>query len=121
MARCDPDWLRGATQDHDPGGEMKSAVIKRSVVISGHKTSVSIEDIFWMSLKENATDERMNLSNLVGSIDAQRAEGSNLSSAIRVFILTPFKGRAQALTARAVHASGLVAMQRPHIAAMRTD
>ena len=99
---------------------MKSAVIKRSIVISGHKTSVSVEDIFWNSLKEVATDERMNLSQLVGSIDAQRAEGSNLSSAIRVFILRHFKEQAQALVARTTRAPAPT-VQPPRIAAMRTD
>src|SRR5205085_7114801 len=48
---------------------MQSAVVKRSIVISGHKTSVSLEDAFWRGLKEIATSRRLTLSDLVGSID----------------------------------------------------
>jgi predicted DNA-binding ribbon-helix-helix protein len=65
---------------------MKSLVLKHSVVIAGHKTSVSLEDAFWKALKEIATLRDMALSDLVGSIDVGR-EHANLSSAIRLFIL----------------------------------
>jgi len=69
---------------------MKSPVIKRSIVIAGHKTSVSLEDAFWQGLKEIAVGRRLTLSDLVGSIDAERAHG-NLSSAIRLFVLTHYQ------------------------------
>ena len=59
---------------------MKSPVVKRSIVLSGHKTSVSLEDAFWRGLKDIATTRRMTLSDLVGSIDSEREHG-NLSSA----------------------------------------
>lgn len=95
----------------------RSAVIKRSIVLHGRKTSVSIEEIFWNGLKEIARDERVTLSKLVGLIDGRRAEGSNLSSAIRVFILIRFKDWAQSL-ARSDLASR-PAVQPPSIAAMR--
>src|SRR5262245_20327368 len=65
---------------------MKSLVVKRSIVIAGHKTSVSLEDAFWTALKEIAEQRHVTLSELVGSIDAARRHG-NLSSAIRLFVL----------------------------------
>ena len=52
---------------------MKSLVIKRSVVVAGHKTSVSLEDAFWKGLKEIAHVRDLTLSELVGAIDAERA------------------------------------------------
>src|SRR4029450_4495659 len=61
---------------------MKSSVVKRSIVVAGHKTSVSLEDAFWKGLKEIAGGRHMTLSDLVGAIDAQRRHG-NLSSAVR--------------------------------------
>ncbi|TMJ25036.1 MAG: ribbon-helix-helix domain-containing protein [Alphaproteobacteria bacterium] len=65
---------------------MKSVVIKRSVVVSGHKASISLEDPFWMSLKEIAGCRHLTLSALLAAIDSERHEG-NLSSAIRLFVL----------------------------------
>jgi predicted DNA-binding ribbon-helix-helix protein len=65
---------------------MKSPVIKRSIVIAGHKTSVSLEDAFWKGLKDIAVGRRTTLSDLVASIDSGRRHG-NLSSAIRLFVL----------------------------------
>jgi predicted DNA-binding ribbon-helix-helix protein len=69
---------------------MKSLVIKRSVSIDGHKTSVSLEDAFWSSLKEIATDESVPLSKMVAEIDKTRHHG-NLSSAVRLFVLDRFR------------------------------
>ena len=68
------------------GGFMKSLVIKRSVVVAGHKTSVSLEDAFWKGLKEIAGERDTTLSELVGGIDSERENG-NLSSALRLFVL----------------------------------
>jgi len=65
---------------------MKSTVVKRSIVVAGHKTSVSLEDAFWNGLKEIARERHMTLSELVAEIDAQRQLG-NLSSALRLFVL----------------------------------
>ncbi len=65
---------------------MKSKVVKRSIVIAGHKTSVSLEDAFWDALKELACKRDLTLSDVVAEIDATRAQG-NLSSAIRLFVL----------------------------------
>jgi predicted DNA-binding ribbon-helix-helix protein len=64
----------------------KSAISKRSIVIAGHRTSVSLEDAFWNSLKEIAAERGMTLTELVAAIDAGREHG-NLSSAIRLFVL----------------------------------
>jgi predicted DNA-binding ribbon-helix-helix protein len=71
---------------------MKSPVVKRSIVIAGHKTSVSLEDAFWSALKEIAVGRHITLSDLVGAIDAQRQHG-NLSSAIRLFVLDHYQAR----------------------------
>ena len=69
---------------------MKSTIVKRSIVIAGHKTSVSLEDAFWKELKAIAGERDMNLSELVASIDSDRKH-SNLSSAIRLFVLNHYQ------------------------------
>jgi predicted DNA-binding ribbon-helix-helix protein len=71
---------------------MKSPVVKRSIVIAGHKTSVSLEDAFWKGLKEIASERDMTLSDLVAAIDSERQHG-NLSSAIRLFVLDFYRNR----------------------------
>ncbi len=71
---------------------MKSPVVKRSIVIAGHKTSVSLEDAFWKALKEIALGRRATLSDLVAAIDSERRHG-NLSSAIRLFVLDHYRTR----------------------------
>jgi predicted DNA-binding ribbon-helix-helix protein len=72
---------------------MKSPVVKRSIVVAGHKTSVSLEEPFWNGMKEICGERSMTLSELVGEIDSQRKDG-NLSSAVRLFVLDHFKARA---------------------------
>ena len=72
---------------------MESPVVKRSIVIAGHKTSVSLEDAFWQGLKEIATERALTLSDLVATIDTDRHHG-NLSSAIRLFVLDHYRSRA---------------------------
>jgi predicted DNA-binding ribbon-helix-helix protein len=71
---------------------MKSPVVKRSIVIAGHKTSVSLEDAFWKALKEIAGGRHMTLSELVAAIDSERQHG-NLSSAIRLFVLDFYRSQ----------------------------
>ena len=71
---------------------MKTSIIKRSIVIAGHKTSVSLEDPFWDGLKEIGRSQDMTLSEVVSDIDALRLSG-NLSSAIRLFVLGHFQGQ----------------------------
>jgi predicted DNA-binding ribbon-helix-helix protein len=65
---------------------MKSLIIRRSIVIDGHKTSVSPEDAFWSGLKEIAQGQHKTVANVVGEIDTRRRQG-NLSSTIRLFVL----------------------------------
>lgn len=72
---------------------MSSPVVKRSIVIGGHKTSVSLEDAFWQGLKEIAVSRQMTLSDMVASIDNDRHQG-NLSSAIRLFVLDYYRAQA---------------------------
>lgn len=74
-----------ASRDHDHSGAMK----KRSVVIAGHRTSVSLENIFWDALKSIASQRSLTVNQLVTEIDRQRH--GNLSSAIRVFVLLFFQ------------------------------
>jgi predicted DNA-binding ribbon-helix-helix protein len=71
---------------------MNSPVVKRSIVIAGHKTSVSLEDAFWKALKEIAISRGATLSNLVTSIDVDRRQG-NLSSCLRLFVLDFYRYR----------------------------
>ena len=63
--------------------------VKRSVMIAGHATSVSLEPIFWDALLDAAASERLPLSALVARIDAERvqqADQANLASALRVWL-----------------------------------
>ena len=76
---------------------MKSKVVKRSIVVAGHKTSVSLEEAFWKGLKDIAADQRMTLSDLVGAIDSERQHG-NLSSAIRLFVLEHYQANCDGQT-----------------------
>ena len=71
---------------------MKSSVVKRSIVVAGHKTSVSLEDAFWRGLKEIASGRDMTLSDLVAAIDSERQHG-NLSSAIRLYVLDFYRNQ----------------------------
>ena len=72
---------------------MKSAIAKRSVVLRGHKTSVSLESEFWDGLREIAELQKTTLSALLQQIDGDR-HNANLSSAIRIFVFEYFRNRA---------------------------
>jgi predicted DNA-binding ribbon-helix-helix protein len=72
---------------------MKSAIVKRSIVIAGHKTSLSLEDAFWESLQQIARNWGQNVHRLVATIDENRHRG-NLSSAIRLFVLGFYRDQA---------------------------
>jgi predicted DNA-binding ribbon-helix-helix protein len=76
---------------------VKSSVSKRSIVIAGHRTSVSLEDAFWKSLKEIAGQRDMTLQELVAAIDGNR-EYANLSSAIRLFVLGVYRDQKSRLS-----------------------
>jgi len=94
------------------GALMKSSVIKRSIVINGHKTSVSLEDAFWTDLKKIAQDRQVTLSELVTKIDGAR-EQSNLSSAIRLFVLRQFRNEDNGMDEAKSHPSGVGAERTP--------
>ncbi len=68
-----------------------TALRKRSVTIAGHRTSVSLEAAFWGALKEIAAARGVSLNDLIAEVDRTRA--SNLSSALRVFVLTALRER----------------------------
>jgi predicted DNA-binding ribbon-helix-helix protein len=69
---------------------MHSTVKKRSIVIGGHKTSISLEDNFWACLRQIARERTTTASELIGMLDAER-DGGNLSSVIRVFVLDHYR------------------------------
>ncbi len=89
----------GASAEHvgsaliqtSPASADADAMRKRSVVISGHRTSVSLETAFWAGLKEIADRRKISVNRLVERIDSERA--TNLSSAIRVFVLQCYQER----------------------------
>ena len=83
---------------------MKSSIVKRSIIIGGHKTSVSLEDAFWTDLKNIAHTQQTTLSELVTKIDQTR-EG-NLSSAIRLFVLDHFRNEDKRMELAKAHLSG---------------
>ena len=68
-----------------------SDIEKRSITIDGHRTSISLEDEFWKSLKLIAKERNMAINALIAEIDSQRA--TNLSSALRVHILNYWKDK----------------------------
>ncbi|MFZ0403977.1 MAG: ribbon-helix-helix domain-containing protein [Pseudolabrys sp.] len=78
----------------DSGYSMKTAVIKRSIVIKEKKTSVSLEDEFWYGLLEIAAYRKMAVPALVEQIENRR-ETVNLSSAIRIFVFNYFRSPAR--------------------------
>lgn len=69
---------------------MKSAILKHSIVLGGHKTSVSLEESFWAGLKDIAKYDHQTLSELVANIDAKRRRGG-LSSSLRLFVLDYYR------------------------------
>jgi predicted DNA-binding ribbon-helix-helix protein len=71
---------------------MGFSIVKRSVSIAGHRTSISLEEPFWQGLREIAERDKISIQALIGRIDADRGE-QNLSSAIRVFVLNDLRGR----------------------------
>lgn len=64
-----------------------TVICKRSLAIAGHRTSISLEEAFWQGLRQIAQHRNLSIAALVAEIDAARG-AANLSSAIRVFVLT---------------------------------
>lgn len=71
-------------------------MIKRSVVVAGHRTSISLEAAFWDELAAIAVRRGLSLNALVSEIDGTRGEVANLSSAVRLYILDDLRRRAAA-------------------------
>ena len=89
---------------------MDSGIAKHSIVIAGRRTSVSLEYEFWDDLRQIARGRGETLSQLVGSIDADRQCGRNLSSAIRLFVLGSYRDRERSMRVkeRAVEKSAIL-------------
>jgi predicted DNA-binding ribbon-helix-helix protein len=66
--------------------EGSTRIVKRSLVVAGHRTSVSLEEAFWRRLKRIAAELGLSVNALAARVDAARGE-ANLSSALRVFVL----------------------------------
>jgi predicted DNA-binding ribbon-helix-helix protein len=74
-------------------------VLKRSLTIAGHRTSIALEPKFWEALEAIAAEREMSLPALIAEIDEQR-EDTNLSSSIRVAVLIWYQARSEAATGR---------------------
>jgi predicted DNA-binding ribbon-helix-helix protein len=94
---------------------MKSPTTKRSIVIGGHKTSISLEEPFWTALKELARQRGTTLSELVKSIDTHR-EHANLSSAVRLFVLAAYRNEPAGDRDPRVSAIPVTGLQRGEVA-----
>jgi predicted DNA-binding ribbon-helix-helix protein len=87
---------RGMKLDRSRKRTIKSLVLNQSVSINGHNTSVSIEGAFWNALKEIAVAQNISASALVSEIDSERGATTNLSSAIRVYVVEHYRLAANA-------------------------
>lgn len=84
--------MGGSAQDDRPeglSGAAASRLVKRSVVVSGHRTSISLELAFWRALQQIARTQGRSINQVVGEIDRKRH--GNLSSAVRVYVLATLK------------------------------
>jgi predicted DNA-binding ribbon-helix-helix protein len=79
---------------------MKSGIAKRSIIINGHKTSISLEDQFWSEIKAIAAERQLTLSQVVAMVDHDRGGFSNLSSALRCFALAQYYHPAASATSQ---------------------
>ncbi len=73
-----------------------SAVVKRSIAIRGHRTSFSVEQPFFDELERLARERGLSLAALVAGIDEARPRDTNLSSAVRLFVLAELRGAQRA-------------------------
>jgi predicted DNA-binding ribbon-helix-helix protein len=71
----------------ESGPHRTKKLVKHSLVIAGHRTSISLEDEFWHALRAIAEEHNQSLAHLISTVDMQRMD-QNLSSALRVFVLT---------------------------------
>ncbi len=72
---------------------MSGPPVKRSRTLKGHRTSVSLEDEFWIAFREIAQKKEIPINVLAAKIDVERDHETGLASAIRVFVLNWFKSR----------------------------
>jgi predicted DNA-binding ribbon-helix-helix protein len=79
------------------GARRKSAIVRRSVTISGRNSSVSLESAFWDALKEIADIQGTTRATIVSTVES---EGCNLSSAIRVFVLDHYRSKIDSVATR---------------------
>ena len=87
--------IRARRLQTERGEQMTSTIVKHTIEVAGRKTSLSLEDAFWQSLKNIARNRRTTLRDLVAKIYSDRTHG-NLSSAVRLFVLNHYKERADA-------------------------
>jgi len=71
----------------------KKERLKRSVTLSGHRTSISLEAEFWQALAEIASERKRPLAQLIGEVDKREGRDKNLSSALRLFVLAHYRGK----------------------------
>lgn len=84
---CERVAIRAAFQDRSIAmASARSQVRKRSIVLRGHKTSISLEDAFWEAARDIAVRKGISVGGLIEMINVSR-NAHNLSSAIRVFVL----------------------------------
>lgn len=69
---------------------MSARIVKRSLTIAGHRTSISLEEVFWVELKNLAAARGISIATLVATLDSERSD-ANLSSAIRVYLFENLK------------------------------
>jgi len=79
---------------------MKSQIAKRTIIVNGHKTSISLEDQFWSELKAIAAERQLTVSRVVSMVDHDRGGLSNLSSALRCLVLARYYGAAASATSQ---------------------
>lgn len=80
-------------QLHLPPSKRPSLIAKRSIIVCGHKTSVSLEPEFWAALKDIAAARGMPIGHVVAEIDGKRK--TNLSSSLRVYVIEFLRARAR--------------------------
>jgi len=82
----------------DGVSNMKSPIIKRSVSVNGHKTSISLEEPFWNEIKTIASQKNTSIKDLITDIDRGKQAEANLSSSLRVFILRHYRAITDTVT-----------------------
>ncbi len=92
---------------------MRSTIAKRSVVIGGHKTSISLEEPFWQAVRDITDKRKVTVSELLRDIDRTR-DNANLSSAVRVYVLDQFRRQAEAAQSRQPSERNAAALSSPY-------